>query len=127
MSAEVDKNTFPGAVTLVARHGRVLHFEAAGFSDAAKTKPLSKDAIFRLASMTKPIVTVAGMMLVEQGVMKLNDPIILWLPELKDLKVETPAGDVPLEPADHGAGPDAPHRGLRLRGQHAFAAHQEDV
>jgi CubicO group peptidase (beta-lactamase class C family) len=99
MNAEVEKNTFPGAVTLVARHGRVLHFEATGFRDAAKTQPMNKDAIFRLASMTKPIVTVAGMMLVEQGVMKLNDPIVQWLPELKDLKVETPAGDVPLNRA----------------------------
>ncbi len=94
MRAEVDKGTFPGAVTLVARHGRVVHFEASGFADAAKTRPMTKDAIFRLASMTKPIVTVAGMMLVEQGAMKLNDPIALWLPELKDLKVETAAGDV---------------------------------
>lgn len=50
--------------------------------------------IFRLASMTKPIVTVAAMMLVERGPMKLNDPIATWLPELKDMKVETPTGDV---------------------------------
>ena len=96
MRSEVEKNTFPGAVTLVARHGRLVHFEATGFSDAAKTQPLSKDTIFRLASMTKPIVTAAGMMLVEQGAMKLNDPIVQWLPELKALQVETPAGDVPL-------------------------------
>ncbi len=94
MAAEVAKGTFPGAVTLVARHGRVLHFDATGFADAGKTRPLAKDAIFRLASMTKPIVTVAGMMLVEQGAMKLNDPIAQWLPELKDVKVETAAGDV---------------------------------
>ena len=92
--AEVDKGTFPGAVSLVARNGRVVHFEATGFLDAAKTKPMTKDAIFRMASMTKPIVSVAAMMLVEQGVMKINDPISNWLPELKDLKVETAAGDV---------------------------------
>ena len=92
--AEVDKGTFPGAVTLVARNGRVVHFEATGYLDAAKTKPMTKDAIFRLASMTKPLVSVAAMMLVEQGVMKINDPISNWLPELKDLKVETATGDV---------------------------------
>ena len=80
---------FPGAVTLVARDGKVVHFEAHGFLDAAKTRPMTKDALFRLASMTKPIVTTAAMMLVEQGAMKLNDPIATWLPELKDLKVET--------------------------------------
>ena len=96
MREQVDKGIFPGAVTLVARRGEVVHYEAHGYLDAAKTRPMTKNAIFRLASMTKPIVTVAGMMLVEQGGMKLNDPITLWLPELKDLKVETPAGDVPL-------------------------------
>ena len=94
MHAEVDKGTFPGAVTLVARHGRIVHFEATGFADAAKTRPMNRDAIFRLASMTKPIVTTAAMMLVEQGVLKLSDPVANWLPELKDVKVETPAGDV---------------------------------
>ena len=88
MREQVDKGIFPGAVTLVARRGEVVHYEAHGYLDAAKTRPMTKNAIFRLASMTKPIVTVAGMMLVEQGAMKLNDPIVTWLPELKDVKVE---------------------------------------
>ncbi len=96
MKAQSDSGTIPGAVTLIARNGKVVHFEASGFLDAAKTKPIQKDSLFRLASMTKPIVTTAAMMLVEQGKLKLNDPVSLWLPELKDLKVETPAGDVPL-------------------------------
>lgn len=91
---EISKGTFPGAVTLIARDGQVVHVDAYGFQDAAKTKPMMRDTIFRMASMTKPIVTAAGMMLVEQGAMKLNDPISTWLPELKDLKVETPNGDV---------------------------------
>jgi CubicO group peptidase (beta-lactamase class C family) len=94
MMQQVDKGLFPGAVTLVARRGSIVHHEAHGFLDAAKTKPMSRDALFRLASMTKPIVTVAAMMLVEQGVIKLNDPIATLLPELNDLKVETPNGDV---------------------------------
>ena len=94
MKDQVDKGMFPGAVSLVARRGTVVHFEAHGFLDAAKTKPMTKDAIFRLASMTKPIVTVAAMMLVEQGTIKLQDPIATYLPELKDLKVETAGGDV---------------------------------
>ncbi len=96
MRAEIDKGTFPGAVTLVARNGRVVHHEAIGYLDAAKTRPMTKDAIFRLASMTKPLVSVAAMMLVEQGTLKINDPVVTWLPELKDLKVETAAGDVAL-------------------------------
>jgi CubicO group peptidase (beta-lactamase class C family) len=96
MRAEIDKGTFPGAVTLVARNGRVVHHEATGYLDAAKTRPMTRDAIFRLASMTKPLVSVAAMMLVEQGTIKINDPVTTWLPELKDLKVETAAGDVAL-------------------------------
>jgi len=88
MKQQVDKGTFPGAVTIVARRGQVVHFEATGFLDAGKTKPMQKDSIFRLASMTKAIVTTAAMMLVEQGVFKINDPISTYLPELKDLKVE---------------------------------------
>ncbi|HRO60866.1 MAG TPA: serine hydrolase domain-containing protein [Burkholderiaceae bacterium] len=96
MREQIEKDMFPGAVTLVARNGEVVHFEATGYLDAAKSKPIEKDSIFRMASMTKPVVTVAAMMLVEQGRMKLNDPIVNWLPELKDLKVETADGDVPL-------------------------------
>jgi CubicO group peptidase (beta-lactamase class C family) len=93
MKEQIANKVFPGAVTLIARRGQVVHFEAHGFLDAEKTKPMTKDAIFRLASMTKPIVSVAAMMLIEQGVMKLNDPIVTWLPELKDLKVETQKTD----------------------------------
>ncbi len=96
MNQQVKLGMFPGAVTVVARNGQVVHFEAHGFLDAAKTKPMTKDALFRLASMTKPIVTTAAMMMVEQGKLNLNDPITKWLPELKDLTVETKEGDVPL-------------------------------
>jgi CubicO group peptidase (beta-lactamase class C family) len=96
MQEQVEKGIFPGAVTIVARRGTVVHYQAHGFLDAAKSKPMPKDALFRLASMTKPIVTVAAMMLVERGVIKLNDPIATLLPEMKDVKVETAAGDVAL-------------------------------
>jgi CubicO group peptidase (beta-lactamase class C family) len=93
MNEQIANDIFPGAVTLIARRGQVVHFEAHGFLDAEKTKPMTRDAIFRLASMTKPVVSVAAIMLIEQGAMKLNDPIITWLPELKDLKVETQKTD----------------------------------
>jgi CubicO group peptidase (beta-lactamase class C family) len=96
MQEQINKNIFPGAVTLVARNGQIVHFEATGYLDAQKKKPIQKDSIFRLASMTKPVTTAAAMMLVEQGKIKLNDPITTWLPELKNLKVETPTGDVAL-------------------------------
>jgi CubicO group peptidase (beta-lactamase class C family) len=93
---QVQAGAIPGAVTIIARNGKVVHFESHGFLDSAKSRPMRKDSLFRLASMTKPIVVTAAMMLVEQGKLKLNDPISIWLPELKDLKVETPSGDVPL-------------------------------
>ena len=93
MKEQIEKGTFPGAVTLIARRGQVVHFESHGFLDAAKSKPIAKDSLFRLASMTKPIVSAAAMMLVERGTIKLNDPISNWLPELKDMKVETQITD----------------------------------
>jgi CubicO group peptidase (beta-lactamase class C family) len=92
MKQQIDANAFPGAVSLLARDGRIVHLQAHGWLDAAKTKPMQTDSIFRLASMTKPIVTTAAMMLVEQGRMQLNDPITRWLPEFADVKVETPQG-----------------------------------
>ena len=84
---EVERGIFPGAVSLVAHRGQTVHHEAVGFLDAAKTQPMPRDAIFRLASMTKPIVSVATLMLVEQGRLKINDSIFTWLPELKDLNI----------------------------------------
>ena len=97
LKAQMDQNIFPGAVSLVAHKGKTVHFEAHGFQDAQKTVAMSKQSIFRLASMTKPIVTTAAMMLVEQGKLRLNDPVSRWLPELKTMKVETsPGNDVDL-------------------------------
>jgi len=94
---QIQQNIFPGAVSLVAHKGKTVHLAAHGFQDAAKTKAMAVNSIFRLASMTKPIVTTAAMMLVEQGVLRLNDPLVRWMPELKNLKVETsPGNDVDL-------------------------------
>lgn len=87
MRAEIDKGTMPGAVTLIARNGKIVHFEAHGYLDPGKTRPMTRDAVFRAFSMTKPFVSVAAMMLVEQGRMRLSDPISAWMPELKDMKV----------------------------------------
>ncbi len=87
MKDEIAKGTMPGAVTLIARNGKIVHFEAHGFIDAAKTKPMTKDALFRAFSMTKPLVSVAAMSLVEQGKMSLRDPISNWMPEFKEMKV----------------------------------------
>ena len=85
---EAERGSFPGCVALIARGGQIIHHEAYGHQDAAKTKRMGRDAIFLMASMTKPVTSVAAMMLVEEGRMKLSDPIINWMPELRDLKAE---------------------------------------
>jgi len=76
----VDTNQIAGAVTLVARKGKVVHFEAQGMRYKEENQPMGKDTIFSLASMTKPIVSTALMMLWEDGKFMLDDPISKWLP-----------------------------------------------
>lgn len=95
--AEAERGSYPGCVAAIARNGEIVHLEAYGFQDAAKTKPMPRDAIFLQASMTKPITSVAAMMLVEEGRMKLSDPIADRLPELRDLKVEVRRDGQPAE------------------------------
>jgi CubicO group peptidase (beta-lactamase class C family) len=87
MKAEIEKGTVPGAVTLIARNGKIVHFEAHGFLDSAKTKPMTRDAVFRGFSMTKPFVAVAAVALMEQGKLSLRDPLAQYFPEFKDMKV----------------------------------------
>lgn len=91
MQKYIDQQLVPGVVTLVARHGKVVHFEAQGYLDADGKVPMRKDAIFRIASMTKPITSVALMMLWEEGKLQLSDPVSKYLPEFKDQKVSTTA------------------------------------
>ena len=80
-----------GAVTLVARRGKIAHFEAQGVMDVDTKKPMAKDNLFRLASMSKPITGVAVMMLVEEGKIRLNDPVSRFIPEFANLnKVAVP-------------------------------------
>jgi len=78
----------------IARGGKIAYFEAIGFQDREKKTPMKKDAIFRLASMTKPIVSVAAMMLVEEGKLDLLAPVSKYLPEFKDLKVGVERTDI---------------------------------
>ena len=93
MKAEVEKGTVPGAVTLIARNGKIVHFEAQGFLDSAKTKPMPRDALFRGFSMTKPIVAVAALSLIEQGRLNLRDPLSQYFPAFKEMKVFTEVQD----------------------------------
>jgi CubicO group peptidase (beta-lactamase class C family) len=84
---QVDTGAFSGAVSAIARNGWVAYLRAVGFRDRAKTIPLQPDAIFWIASMTKPVTSVAAMMLVEQGKLALEAPVERYLPELKDMMV----------------------------------------
>src|SRR5215831_11927429 len=86
----IDAGDISGAITLVARKGRVAHFETHGMMDIETKKPMAKDAIFRMASMSKPITGVAIMMLIEDGKLRLTDPVSKFIPEFKDLKVAVP-------------------------------------
>ena len=91
MQGYIDRSEVAGVVTLVARRGKVVHFSALGERDAESGAPMTHDAIFRIASMTKPIASTAMMMLYEEGHFQLRDPIAKWLPEFADMKVAIPA------------------------------------
>jgi CubicO group peptidase (beta-lactamase class C family) len=95
MHGLVDDGRLAGVTTLVARHGKVVYLDAYGVRDLATKQPVASDTIFRLASMTKPIVGVAMMMLWEQGKWTLDDPVSKHIPEFAGLKVSTPNGEVP--------------------------------
>jgi CubicO group peptidase (beta-lactamase class C family) len=93
MQRYIDSGLVPGTVTLVARKGKVVHLEARGARDAESGATMSTDVIFRIASMTKPITSVALMMLYEEGKFRLNDPISKWMPEYAEPKVAEPLPD----------------------------------
>ena len=95
MRGLVDDGKLAGVTTLVARHGKVVYRDAYGVQDLSTRTPVASDTIFRIASMTKPIVGVAMMMLWEQGKWTLDDPVARHIPEFAALKVATPAGEVP--------------------------------
>ncbi len=84
---DIDENRLSGSVTLVARKGCVAWFKAQGMMDKEAGKPMKPDAIFRICSMTKPITSVAIMMLYEEGRFLLNDPVSKFIPEFKNPKV----------------------------------------
>ncbi|MBX3485777.1 serine hydrolase [Phenylobacterium sp.] len=83
----VDQGALSGMVTLVWKDGREVQFNAIGQRDIAGGLPMERDTIFRIASMTKPVTTLAALMLVEEGRLKLDDPITKWLPEFRDMAV----------------------------------------
>jgi len=93
----IDEKKIPGTVTLVARKGKIVHFETNGLRDVERNLPMEKDTIFRLYSQSKPITGVAVMMLFEEGHFLLTDPVSKYLPEFLNMEVYKGEGDT--EPA----------------------------
>ena len=101
LQVEIDRQRLPGAVALVARRGKVALFEHLGRQDPAAGTPMTRESIFRIYSMTKPIVSVATMMLMEQGRLLLNDSVAKYLPEFAAQQVAVEqGGQFRLEPVD---------------------------
>jgi CubicO group peptidase (beta-lactamase class C family) len=103
---EVATGKIPGAVVLIQQHGHPVYFESFGVRDVESKRPMTADTIFRLYSMSKPITSVAAMMLVEDGKLRLDDPVSKYIPAFTDLKVgiekrdENGKAALVLEPAD---------------------------
>ena len=95
LRVDSEKGQIPGAVLLIARQGKIALFESVGILDPATKAPMTKDAIFRIYSMSKPITSVAIMMLVEEGKLALGDPVAKYLPQFAEVKVgvEKPGAD----------------------------------
>lgn len=89
IQSEINADRMPGAVVLVARKGAIVHSDIVGFQDKDAGKPLKRDTIFRAYSMTKPIVSVMTMMLVEEGRLQLTDPVSKFLPAMAKMEVMT--------------------------------------
>ena len=87
MQAHIDAGRIQGAVTAVARRGKVVHFSTHGKMDVVKDRAMERDAIFYMASSTKPVIAVAAMTLIDEGLISPGDPVSKFIPEFADLKV----------------------------------------
>ena len=96
----LDREEIAGAVTLIARHGKIAHFKAYGYRDLESKAPMGKDSLFRMFSMTKPVTCAALMILVEENEILLSDPVSKYLPEFADMKVllQEKDGEITTEP-----------------------------
>lgn len=87
LAADIAHDHMPGAVIAVARHGKLVYFEAFGYRDKAANAPMPKDAIFNIASMTKPMTAVAALQLYEQGRLLMDEPLSKYFPKFADMQV----------------------------------------
>ena len=90
----IEEKKIAGMVNLVARNGKIVYYDAKGSRGLDDPRPLKKDSLFRIYSMTKPITSVALMMLYEQGAFQMKDPVSKFIPELKNLTVMNSVGDI---------------------------------
>src|SRR5258708_31552246 len=106
----IEAKDVAGAVAIVARRGKIVFFDAQGQADIEAKKPMLKDSIFRLASMSKPITAVAVMIMIEEGKVHLNDRVSTFIPEFKTMKVAVAKGTTnPVQMPGFGrGGPVAP-------------------
>lgn len=87
LNKEISKGRYPGFLTLIKKDGKVIYQDVSGFNDVKNKTPLQRDSLFRIYSMTKPVTGVALMIAVDQGLLKLSDPVSKYIPEFKDTKV----------------------------------------
>ncbi len=93
LKQEIDEGKLPGVVVMVARRGKLVYSDAIGFQDKGSSKPIASDSLFRIYSMTKPLVAVGAMMLVEEGKIQLTDPVSKFLPAFKGQQVSVARAD----------------------------------
>lgn len=116
MQRHIDAGAISGGVTAVSRHGKLVHLQAHGQMDLESKKPMTTDALFKIMSMTKPVVGVAILMMMEEGKLRLSDPVSRFIPELADLQVAVemprgrgrgagPGGAAPAGPGGRGQAP----------------------
>ena len=87
LNKEISKGRYPGFLTLIKKDGKVIYQDVSGFNDVKNKTPLQRDSLFRIYSMTKPVTGVALMIAVDQGLLKLSDPVSKYIPEFKDTRV----------------------------------------
>ena len=106
----------PGAVVAIARDGKLAYLQAIGFQDRARTVPMKADSIFWIASMSKPVTSVAAMVLVDNGKLELDAPVARYLPEIGEMRVAFQKTDPATGETEYGIGlPQPPKRAMTVR------------
>ena len=94
MQRHIETGNIQGAVTAVARRGKIVHFEAHGLMDVPNNREMARDNVFIMMSSTKPLLGVAAMMMIEEGLVRPTDPVSKWIPEFADMQVAVLADPV---------------------------------